>query len=431
MGKIFKSIPSIKTNDIIIAGLLFLLFFSFYFGFSYQLVYKTPIAEYDDILFEIDTARSIIDMTVFSGYHYRTEVHPIYVLLVNPIGELIGRILPSNEMTAVFINVFFGAIGVSLAYLVLRHTNTKTITALLAALLFGFSASQFYLSIIPDTASLAICTLLFSYALLLISFHNQKVPLSIWIIAGILSLGVTTTNFVQTIICYFSAQILIEKKTKLPRKVLITILYAIIVIAIVMLLAIFQKWLYPSTTLFFFPQVYLDELNYASASIIDAPLEITPIILKNFFLDAIIAPQAAIIPINERKYPAITFLNAGNYTVFGIIGLIFWVIFFAISIYQYFKNRKITTVDLGLISCLFFNLLLHSFYGIGEKGKIELFLYTGNVTALIITLFMRSAKNNRKDLLFKTITTIPLVIFISINNIIIVTQIIEALFVNM
>ena len=155
-GNIFKSIPSIKTNDIILAGLLFLLFFSFYFGFSYQLVYKTPIAEYDDILFEIDTARSIIDMTVFSGYHYRTEVHPIYVLLVNPIGELIGRILPSNEMTAVFINVFFGAIGVSLAYLVLRLTNTKTITALLAALLFGFSASQFYLSIIPDTASLAI-----------------------------------------------------------------------------------------------------------------------------------------------------------------------------------------------------------------------------------------------------------------------------------
>lgn len=416
---------SLSTKDLVILFCIFLTFFGMYYGFSSRLIQSTPIAKYDDVLFEIDTSRAIIDMTVFSGYHYRTEVHPIYVLLINPLGEILGRILPSNEKTAIFINSFFGAVSVSVAYLLFRIIQVKTIISLLAALFFGLSTSQFYLSIIPDTASFAVFTLLFSYALLLISFYYQKVPLGFWILAGILTLGVTTTNFAQTVICYFFALSIPEQKRTIVGKIGKTITYTFIVIAIVSMLALLQKWIYPSSTLFFLPEVYFGELSYASVSIFDEPLRIASMVLKNFFLDAVIAPGANTISIGDRAIPAITFANSSIYTPAGAISLMFWAAFSAMAIFPRMQKRQINTPDIALLGCVLVNLVLHSFYGIGEKGKIELFLYTGNVTSLTLTLLMVWFKENKSKSVLQAAVLLPLAVFTGINSIAVLTQIMD------
>ncbi len=411
-----------SKQDIFIAIFVFILFFTIYFAYSNQLIQKTPIEKFDDILFEIDTARAIVDMTIFSGYHYRTEVHPIYVLLINPIGEIMGRILPSNATTAIFINTFFGAIGTAMAYLVSKLIKFNTFSAIVTTFVFGFSTSQFFLSIIPDTASLAICTLIITYALFIYSTQYQNAPQWVWILAGILSLGVTTTNFAQTVICYAILQWHNTRGKNIPGLIWRVIRLILIVLAIVSGLAMLQKAIYPSSTLFFLPRIYFEELGYASISIFDTPLKIISTIFKSFFIDTIIAPRPSLLTFPEREIPAITFTGSAIYTVPGMIGLISWTCLFISNLYQRIKNKAFNLTDAGLGACLAFNLLLHSFYGIGEKNKIELFLYTGNLTFLVLMLITGWLRNNSKRILQYVVIT-PLMTALIINNLLVIQEI--------
>ena len=47
--------------------------------------------ELTNALFQLDTPRVIGDMTVPDSDHSRTKVHPLFVILVNPIGSLIAK----------------------------------------------------------------------------------------------------------------------------------------------------------------------------------------------------------------------------------------------------------------------------------------------------------------------------------------------------
>jgi uncharacterized membrane protein YeaQ/YmgE (transglycosylase-associated protein family) len=414
---------TINWKDLLIAGLVFVLFFGVYFTISRQMIQQTPIAKYDDVLFEIDSARAIIDMTVFSGYHYRTEVHPIYVLLVNPLAEIIGRIISPDEITAIFINSLLGAMGTALAFVLFRLLHTKWLSALLLAFLFGFSASQLFLSVIPDTASLAVCTLLVTYVLFAYSLEYTTISETIWIAAGILTLGVTTTNFMQTLICYGVIQLKMMPKQSFTLSFWKMTRFTFAVISITALLALLQKAIYPSSTLFFLPEVYIGELSYASASIFDEPMRIGGIILKSFFSDTITAPMPIYQEMPKRIIPAVTFTAATSYTPIGYIGLILWTVLAGLSIVHAIKYKKYDPFLLGAAACLFFNLVLHSFYGIGEKNRIELFLYTGNLTFLVIALASRWAQRTS----VAAWVLIPLVATVAANNIIILQQIITTL----
>ena len=48
-------------------------------------------------------------------------------------------------------------------------------------------------------------------------------------------------------------------------------------------------------------------------------------------------------------------------------------------------NENATFVA-GILLCLAFNAILHGFYGMGGRGQIELFIYTGNFTFLVLVL---------------------------------------------
>ena len=414
---------TINWKDLLTAGLIFLLFFGVYFSISRQMIQQTPIAKYDDVLFEIDSARAIIDMTVFSGYHYRTEVHPIYVLLVNPPAEIIGRVISPDEITAIFINSMLGAMGTALAFFLFRLLHTKWLSALLLACLFGFSASQLFLSVIPETASLAICTLLATYILFVYSLEHGPVPEIIWIAAGILTLGVTTTNFTQTLICYAILQLKMMPQQRFKLSFWKVTRFTFAVLTITVMLALLQKAIYPSATLFFLPEVYISELSYASVSIFDEPLRIGGIIMKSFFSDTIIAPLPIYQAMPNRIIPAVTFTAATSYTSIGYIGLVLWTVLAGLSIVHAFRCKKFDPFLLGAAVCLLFNFVLHSFYGIGEKNRIELFLYTGNLTFLVIALASRWAQRTSKIAWM----LIPLVASVATNNIIILQQIITTL----
>src|SRR6266542_6965184 len=95
--------PQDQTIKKIVVIGLFLFFFILYFSFSLLWAQTGSFTNYS-IIFETDPMRVIGDMTSFGANHYRTNVHPLFVLLVNPMGILLSYLLKSQFLATIFLN---------------------------------------------------------------------------------------------------------------------------------------------------------------------------------------------------------------------------------------------------------------------------------------------------------------------------------------
>lgn len=383
---------SIRRNkyDLIVGIILVLGLFSVYATLSARLE-RAPRRPFEhlNILFGIDTPRVIRDMTEPSADHYRTKVHPLYVLFANPTGTILTKtqiLGPSTrDAVAIFLNSLFGTLSVLLAFLLFKQMSQNRSNSLLLSLVFAFSMSQLLLSIVPDTSSLATFSLLVTYSIFWISLYQREIPLVVWVIAGVFSLGVTTTNLIQTLICFTLVQFSSTRSSisiyQSIRRILLFVLSVLLTTAI---LAAIQKAIYPSSRLFFLPAAYSEDLEYASLLVFRQPFVVLAQLLKHFFVVNIVGAVPQIV---DRGEEILTFSSSWRYSIYGYVALLAWASLVLIGLY-FQKYRKYAWFYAGLAICLMFNLFFHSFYGAGEKRMIEYFLYTGNFTFLVITILL-------------------------------------------
>ncbi|MBR3582121.1 MAG: hypothetical protein IKO01_01590 [Kiritimatiellae bacterium] len=381
------------------AGLLvvFAAFFVLYFAAGSALSRTSAFAE-DDILFELDTPRVIGDMTRPQANHYRTKVHPLYVLLVNPWGALAAERSGSEVDAAVLLNSLMGAAGVALGFLFFWLLAGRLADAVLLAALFGLSASQWILSAVPETPTLAVCSLLVTYILFLRTLRTGRSRLPAWIPAGVFSLGVTTTNFAQTAICFAIADFLVSRPRGWRRSALRLVAFLSGVLAVAAALAVLQRALYPSSNLFFLPDAFREDMDFASLQVLRSPLPVAVQLFKNFAWIDFIAPDPVLHPLPQHKLPGVTFSTATDFALPGILATVLWFGLWLASAPGALRRRGtagnaeaprpvLLPLAVGLLLCVAFNLLLHSVYGVGEKGRIEYFLYTGNFTFPVLALW--------------------------------------------
>jgi len=365
---------------------LLLGFWALYAGLGFLLA-ETPVFEKYDRLFEIDTPRSVEDFAVFRGDHDRTSVHPIFVLLVNPVGSVLAWITGSPEVAAIVLNSMFGGLSVALAFLLLRRFTGDTFGALLSALLLGFSSSNLVCGSVPGSTALAACTLVCAHLLFLETLERERTPPLRWIAAGILCMGITTTNVVQPVI----SRGLVALKTAGSRPKLSVLRDLLVFLAPVGLitaaLAVVQKLVYPSSRLFFTAGAVSNELPFASMRVLEAPLEVIGQVLKQLLLVNVVAPLPDLYSIGPKLIPAVTLATSWDYPGVGVAGAMLWV---AWLVYAAIRMRGLgsmrATFLFGIAVCLVFNIVLHSVYGVGEKGNIELLLYSGHFTFLSVVL---------------------------------------------
>lgn len=403
--------------------LVFSSFFSVYCLLSIMLA-KTGIFSTYDVLFEIDTPRAISDITSFSGDHYRTKVHPLYVLMINPIGSFLSIFFPHKIGVAILINSFFGALSVGLSFIFFWLFSRNHLNSIFLATTFGCSMSQFILSITPDTASFAACSLIFNYTLLLFGIQKRQLVMKLWIVAGILSLGITTTNFAQSLICFISLTLFLNYKDgKLNFRFFYQILmFTTGTVLLTCVLAVFQKVIYPSSNLFFLPSAYSEELTFTSFLILKKPLLVISQLIKHFFMVNFISPIPRTFHMSNTPYPYITFFFSWNYLLTGWLGTILWIGLLLSGILQILRLSKLKIFFLAMLLCVLFNLMLHSIYGVGEKNKIEYFLYTANFTFCVLTFLSYHSNSTNK---FIRIMLIFLMTLMGVNNFTVVLYIIN------
>jgi len=294
------------------------------------------------------------------------SVHPFAFLILRPPTWLLSVMLNGDKFyAATLLNSLFGGICVYLTWLFFRHRTNNTTYALLIATLLGLSTSHLLLSVFLETYIFSAALLI---AFMVLLQFGEKTPTRLLPI-GLLTFGITITNFAQTCIAYFSIQPNIRNLLK----------YVALVLGIAGILAFTQSVIYPSSEPFYIPaklageQVYGFNIFESEAQLI---ISRANVLLRNIFLMSIVAPRPLIL-LEEAgcSFPCFqtmfkvqgTHYIYASYIGFGSLLARIWftsVILAGIFyIRKFLKSPQHAAMQTALLANIIFNFILHMNYG--------------------------------------------------------------------
>lgn len=409
----------------LISLVIFLSFLPFYLFTSFSLS-NTDVFSTEEILFGMDMQRIVNDLTQFHSIHYRTTVHPLFVLFFNPAGEILQKLTHSDITSAIILNSMFGAAGVAIAYAVLSLILESKKRAFFFAVIFGVTSGQFFHAVIIETYAFSSFSLVCTYLLFIWSIREKKIILPLWIICGIFTLAITTTNVFQTLICFVIACVFVYGLKPIGTVINKTIFFLVCIFGIAVILSMIQRIIYPLTNPFFLPGAYKEEFDYASLLVLRDPILVLSHLARIVFLVSYIAPIPGKSMIPGLNTPIISLETSTSFTPAGVAAVILWSGCWAwaifITVRKIVKSKPIKWDETafqagGFILCLLFNIGLHSFYGAPQADFIQYFLFSGNFVFLLPGILSLLFKEGGK---WVDISLATLAMCILINNVLVI-----------
>lgn len=181
---------------------LFGLFLCFYIFLGTVMSYSTALE--NNLFFHADNARVFADLTDIDYYHKRISVHPLLLLIAQPIVSLVEGLTCSAEMAVIIIEAICGAGMVASFAALLEAQGVSGSRRLLFSCLLGVSFSTMLFSAIPETFIFSGVCLVGFWAFAAHSARRAG-PLSrseslIVVFFGVVCFGVTITNYVSFLI---------------------------------------------------------------------------------------------------------------------------------------------------------------------------------------------------------------------------------------
>lgn len=390
----------IKKNKTILS--LFLIFFLFYMILGILHSYNFNIKSAWDYLFSSDTPRIINDFSSIFGNHYRTNVHPLFILVFQPIILLMTGVTQNNMLSIVIFSSFISSLQVVVMYKTLTIINKSKKIAMLLSILFGVSCANIIFSFTIELYNIAGLFLqLLWYETICIIKKDKRVDKTDYyklIILGVMSLGITVTNYVIFVI--ISLILLLSKKINLKKIIQINI----IIIISFLLLNIFQALVWNNTPLVIGKSGSSQELTKSSVNF-NINKEKIKNVIKNSYYNTLIGNK---IIIKNEKYIDFNKIYFKNKIIITSI--------YILLIILIIKNRKKDfLIKLGIVLSLLFNSIFHLIY-----GNTSVFLYAEHFTYLIFILCGCCLEKETK---IKILTMYSLIIYFVINNILTFKQI--------
>lgn len=403
----------------------FLMFFFLYLGLGKTLESTKAFYSYDK-LFQSDVPRVVSDFTAPDEEHDRTTTHPLYVLFFNPAGVMLAKITGSNVFAVLFITSLFGGTCVTMAQLFFEKMGLNSFVSLLWALMLGVSSTHVLFSSIPEAFIISASGIILLFLLAV----TRPGSLYHFVPAGIFTLGITITNFFQSVIIFFCS--LYYKN--FPRRTTRLIIFIALTLLISSGLSMLQRSLYPRSEVFFTPSTCSSELRIQKIYTVkfntfrDVFLR-TVKLSEYFFLYNFIAPRPYVVPFKTHltpsiipqikarpgsfwtRIPAITFKasSIAHFYLPGFFAAILWLILIGVSFYSALRQSLCRTpIILALMGCASFNFLLHLFYG------DDLFLYSAHWTFLILAFLAVTLKQYAENRIF--ILTLIIILCMNVAN---------------
>jgi hypothetical protein len=357
----------VRTKDLIIYLSIFVFFGGLYFFWG------TAIGEaggysYLNAALSADHERVIGDLTTVNTYHGRTAVHPLFVLLLNPLGVLLTRVVGSAQAAAIAMNAAAGATCVLLTYAFLRKTGSSGYYAFAFAATLGFSATHLFFGSTPETWAFAALGVILLFALVPVAPGRTAAFLP----AGVFAAGMLTPNLVPAALAFASG---LYKRVRFKALIGKTLLFVLLVIACTVALSIVQKALYPRSALFFLPDAWLGELGSYSPVVKSSGylgLDYVGARLASlggvFFIFNVVAPEVVVSwhSAGPVCLPLKPFVNAAfpRLEPLGIVAAVIWVGLIIWAAYSFIKHKETrTAVSIGLLLTPAFNVIFYFFYG--------------------------------------------------------------------
>lgn len=342
---------------------------------SYNYDFKTNL----DLLFSSDSARVIDDYSQIVASHYRITVHPLFLLLMQPIVLLIKGATMNEILAIVLFSAVVGALAVLLMYrfIALFQRSTKTCTILSLIYGFSFAALVFNCSIeVYGVAALALIFLWYQVAKVL--KHKWGPNTSVWLyVAAVLTLSITITNYVVFLIACLV--LLLSKKASFKKLLLINIA----AIATVVGLSFYQQvvWHSPAAITDVLTQAEEKETKFVE---IQQPLTMIKNVVKNDYYNLFMTSP-----------PVITLNKASDVMDFDGVSLagkiLTSVIYLILVVFIFWHRKKDRLINAGLILTLICFSVLHLVY-----GNDSTFLYALHFLYLIVGLMGINFVDERK-----------------------------------
>jgi hypothetical protein len=363
----------------------------------------------NNMFFHSDIGRVIHDITRADVSHGRTLVHPLFVLVTQPVGSGLNRLIGSPSRAALTLNSFMGGATVALTCLFFLLCRVSLRRSLLGALLLGFSASHLYFGSAPETFIFSCLGII----LLVMGLAREPRRWRYFLAAGVFSMGILVTNLAFVLITYAAAVAQAGWWRGARRVALLTAG----VVAVTMLLSYVQKAIWPTSALFFQPQlVATSEKRFTpDYSTVSKVLQREGSLLRYVFVYDFFAPKTYV----DRAIQTRAALQMHNRSLayipmWGKVATGLWLILLLGALWRTASSPSARRpLPIGLILCVLYNLFLHTLYG------DDLFLYSCNSCFCLVAWMVLSVSDWKTPCLATIIdwTLSVLVAFEAVNNV--------------
>ncbi len=326
-------------------------------------------------ILDMDLDRSVSVLRAWGRGYYRTSVHPLVCLLGQPWALVVARLTGVADFRAAQLTgvLSLAASAGILGATVLAATRRLGAAALTGAL-YVSSFAFLLLSGLPESASLAAPTV--ALPALLLAMHSDREATArervLWVLAGVLALGVTVTNvFVAGIFHAARHRSLAPSGTRRMRA--IASQWALVA-AVAAALALAQAALYPGSALWFAPTSVLEEGSFVRwdpgpAKVLSVALQVLgyPLVGPGFVVTETLARRGLPSPYLSAQEAPLGALSAPALALLALAAAGWaWAILRA-------KRDRLAAASLLAVA---FHLLLHLVYG------SEFLIYSGNWAVL-------------------------------------------------
>ena len=163
--------------------LLFFVFLFVYIFLGLCLTYghESIKASTWDIIYNADTPRIVADLgyIIDPGKHYRIAVHPLMLVLLQPLTSLINAFVGNIIYSIVIFQSIISACNVCLIYKIINNITDNNKASILWALIYGFSFSTFIFTSVPESYIFSMFFLLLLLNYLLELHKNPEKNLSL------------------------------------------------------------------------------------------------------------------------------------------------------------------------------------------------------------------------------------------------------------
>ncbi|MBP3841470.1 MAG: haloacid dehalogenase-like hydrolase [Bacilli bacterium] len=373
---------SLKTKKA--EKLLFIFSLLFCFIMGLLISYNYNIKDNLNLLFDSDVKRVYGDAAMYFESHYRTIVHPLFVILIQPIISVLTGFTKNNIISYITISSVATSISVLYIYKILNKIKKDNKQNIILSLIYLFSFANIIFTSIMEVYNIAALFLIITwyYYINRRDSLNSKYSYAFLIILGALNTGITITN----VVIYFIilGVLFISKKMKFKNIIKVIMLTGILVVLLNGVQHLFWR-----SSPFILNNTIKEEKQYAQRINIDSAKNV----INNNLFNSFISSKTKI------RITKNTLYSGDNYVIDfckqNITNTILLTLFYSLIIFLMIRNfKKELYLNIGLSLALLFNIGLHLIYGNSSN-----FLYSLHFNYLVILLLgINLLKENNKKI---------------------------------